>query len=308
MGLLNFKRTIGQENAKTILSKLTKTHFTLMFYGPPGIGKATLALEFAQALVCTSKEKPCGECYSCRAFGNLRSPDLIILSDIKPQANKPRPDEFYTVEGDLTIKISQVRDLQAELIKSPFEFKRRVVIIMNIENANIESQNALLKILEEGFKDTVFILISSKPTFVLPTIRSRSIRVRFSPLSPNDFSQVVGFYDETLYEVSEGSPGIAKSLLQMGDDLHRSLEIWERVIFGDITVLSEGLEMFRRWKGLFLRIGYFKVRENYLYSEDLSNFKRFMFSLKDVELGYRRNTNEDLLYLSALWNYTFSVI
>jgi len=308
MGLLRFRRTVGQEVAKGILSKLLNTNSTLMFYGPPGVGKATLALEFAQSLVCSSEEKPCGECYGCKAFGNLSSPDLIILSDITPQPNKPRPDEFYNLEGDLTIRISRVREVRAELQKTPFEFKRRVVIIMNIENANVESQNALLKVLEEGFKDTVFILISSKPTFVLPTITSRAIKIRFSPLSPSDFSKVLGYYDKTLYGISEGSPGIAKSLVQMGEDLWRSLEIWERVIFGDISVLGEGLNMFRNWKGLFLKIGYFKARENYLYSNDLSTFKRFLFSLRDVEIGFKRNTQEDLLYLSSLWNYPFSVI
>jgi DNA polymerase III, gamma/tau subunits len=179
---------------------------------------------------------------------------------------------------------------------------------MNIENANLESQNALLKVLEEGPKDTIFILISSKPTFVLPTIRSRAIKVRFSPLSPSDFSRVIGFYDEILYKISEGSPGIAKSLLQMGEDLQNSLDIWERVLFGDISALNRGLEMFGKWKGLFLRIGYFKVSETYLYSGDMSSFRRLLYALKDVEVGFRRNTREELLYLSAFWNHPFSVI
>ncbi|MEO0139430.1 MAG: AAA family ATPase [candidate division WOR-3 bacterium] len=303
-----FRRTLGQIVAKEMLKKILNHDIhTLMFVGPPGVGKATLALEFSQVLVCKGEEKPCGECYGCKRFGGLRSPDLFILSGKEGEPFKPRPDDFY--ESESTIKISQVRSLQSELQKPPFEFEKRVVIIMNIENANLESQNALLKVLEEGSKSTIFILISSKPTYVLPTVKSRALHIRFSPLSYGDFIKVVGEESEFLYRVSEGSPGIAKGFLRMGEDFHKAVEVWERVInFKDNSVIELGLNLFEKWKGYFLRIGYAKAKEYYYDFGDWENFKRILFSLRDVEVGFKRYTYERILYLSALWNYSFGVI
>lgn len=305
--MLEFKRTVGQRVAKEMLKKILNGSInTLMFIGPPGVGKATLALEFSQVLVCKGREKPCGECYGCRRFGGLKSPDILILSGREGEPFKPRPENFY--ESDSIIRIAQVRNLQNELQKPPFEFNKRVVIVMNIENANLESQNALLKVLEEGAKNTIFILISSKPTYVLPTVKSRALHIRFSPLSYKEFTKVVDG-DEFLYKVSEGSPGIAKGFLRMGEDFHKSVEVWERIInFKDSSALEMGLNLFEKWKGYFLRIGYAKAREYYSDYGDWENFKRILFSLKDVEVGFRRYTYERILYLSALWNYPFGVV
>ncbi|MEO0169946.1 MAG: ATP-binding protein, partial [candidate division WOR-3 bacterium] len=67
-----FRRTLGQIVAKEMLKKILNHDIhTLMFVGPPGVGKATLALEFSQVLVCKGEEKPCGECYGCKRFGGL---------------------------------------------------------------------------------------------------------------------------------------------------------------------------------------------------------------------------------------------
>ncbi len=306
--MLRFKRTRGQDIAKTILSKLYESDLetaTLMFVGPEGVGKATLSLEFAQSLVCEGKDKPCGECYGCVRFGGIKSPDIMVISD--SDVALQTKDSFY--EKSRVIKISQIRSMQNNLQKPPFEMRKRVVIIMNIEDANPESQNALLKILEEGSKKTVFILISSRPTFVLPTIRSRSLKIRFSPLRFETFSEIVGTDDRQLYVVSEGSPGIAKGFLRMREEFDVAVELWERHIhFEDYTAIKLSVDMFSRWKLYFLKIGYYVARKYYEETGNLDRFERIVKGLKDVETGFRKYTPERTLFLSALWNPRFSVV
>lgn len=310
--MIEFRRTIGQEGAKKLLlsiwEKVYKNELpTIMFFGPEGVGKATLSLEFAQSLVCPRENKPCYECYNCRRFAELKSPDIILISGVEPQPYKLRPEEYY--EEAKSIKISQIRNMQQEIQKPPFEMPLRVVIIMNIEDANLESQNALLKVLEEGSKKTVFILISSRPNFVVPTILSRSFKVRFSSMRYEEFSMIVNTDDRLLYELSEGSPGVCKGFIKMGDELYKSLEIWESIIyFDDRTKIEEALNLFERWKNYFLKIGYY-VLKRYLYdTEDFDKFSRFINSFRHVEIGYRRNTFARALYISSLWNPKFSVI
>src|SRR4029077_19987848 len=117
----------------------------------------------------------CGECASCRRIARGVHPDVIIVE----------PEESGS------IKIEQLRDVIDRSQYRPFEGRRRVVIIDEADAAGADAQSALLKTLEEPPSASVFILVSSIPDALLPTVLSRCPRLRFGPLTPADVAHVL---------------------------------------------------------------------------------------------------------------------
>jgi DNA polymerase-3 subunit delta' len=138
---------------------------SLIFEGPAGAGKRATAVAVAQALNCMqSGPDACGECAACRKIVRGVHPDVLIVAP-----------------GDSgSIKIEQVRDIADRANYRPFEGRRRVVIIDDADALVAAAQNALLKTLEEPPATSVFILVTSRPDVLLPTVRSRCIRLRFA--------------------------------------------------------------------------------------------------------------------------------
>ncbi|MDP2933116.1 MAG: hypothetical protein Q8N81_03205 [bacterium] len=162
---------IGHQKQKQYLEnalmsfRLANAYF---FSGPSFIGKTSLAIDFARILSCLDdKTRPCEKCPSCR---------------IKVESN---PD-FLILDGNLEIKISEIRDLQKKLSLKPFSNSSRVAIIANAENLNSESSSALLKILEEPAHATHFVFTGFHPSTVPATIISRTQRIFFSHNTPED--------------------------------------------------------------------------------------------------------------------------
>jgi DNA polymerase-3 subunit delta' len=152
----------------------------LLFSGIDGIGKDRVAVSFAQTCNCLQlvspeaeteqqipqKIEPCGVCRACRKIASNSHPDIIHLNP-----------------AGLFIKISQIRELRDYLAFKPNEAQWRFAILQKAQSLNPEAGNALLKILEEPPDQTVFILITSHPMDLLPTIRSRCQHIRFNPVA-----------------------------------------------------------------------------------------------------------------------------
>ena len=142
----------------------------LLFTGPHGSGKRTMAAMFAQALLCRGNEpRPCGVCPACKRFEAGSHPDVRTV----------RPEKR-------TIGVDTVRDLIDYLALRPYEGGRHIAIIEQADRLTPAAQNALLKTLETPPGDAMFFLISDAPGGLLPTIRSRCQTVRFSDLSVED--------------------------------------------------------------------------------------------------------------------------
>jgi DNA polymerase III subunit delta' len=146
----------------------------LIFAGPSGVGKRTLALLVAQRINCLSPagEDACGACRSC----------LKIIAGTHPDVREIRP------EGTV-IRIDQIRALINEVAFEPFEAGYRFAILDSADQMRNETANSVLKTLEEPPSKTYIILITSNPYALLPTIRSRCRMLHFGGLPQQEIEE-----------------------------------------------------------------------------------------------------------------------
>src|SRR5438876_275216 len=150
---------------------------SLIFAGPEGVGKRLTATALAQALNC--EQGPgidgCGDCPACKRIARGVHADVLVIE----------PGESGS------IKLDQVREAIERSAYRPFEGRRRLVAIDQADALVDVAQEALLKTLEEPPPASVFVLITSRPDVLLPTLRSRCQRLRFGPLSAADVADVL---------------------------------------------------------------------------------------------------------------------
>jgi DNA polymerase-3 subunit delta' len=171
---------VGHENNLALLARTVREGrpaHAYLFTGSDGIGKKLVALKFACLLNCDRPgEDPEGNCRTCRRIISENHPDVTI----------ERPEKGM-------IRIDRIRDLQAFFKYAPVEGRYRVTIIDDAHLMNRSAQNALLKTLEEPPPGRILILVSAKPSLLLPTVRSRSRRIRFNPIP---FSQLAELLEQ----------------------------------------------------------------------------------------------------------------
>jgi DNA polymerase-3 subunit delta' len=184
---------------------------SLLFQGAPGVGKQRLALWLGALLLCEhpGEEGPCGECRACRQVDRLEHPDLHwyfplprpkgvhgperlgqALEDARWEALSEIRSNPLKVDHDVEprgLYLALVQGLRKKAIQRPSAGDRQVFVIGQAESlvpqeSSPEAANALLKLLEEPPPGTTFILTTSRPRDVLPTIRSRTLPVHMPPL------------------------------------------------------------------------------------------------------------------------------
>jgi len=141
-----------------------------LFEGMRGTGKKEVGLLFTKALFCESLMdgyKPCEECNNCRRINSGNHPDVHIVE----------PD-------GLSIKVDQIRNLQAEFSKKGVESLKKVYLISHADKMSVSASNSLLKFLEEPSPGTVAFLLTEQQQQILPTILSRCQILAFHPLAP----------------------------------------------------------------------------------------------------------------------------
>jgi len=140
----------------------------LLLQGPVGVGKEQFAAALAAALVCTGRGErleACGACAECMLTRAGSHPDLHWLQ--RPEDRK-------------TIAVDQVRELAERLAMTSMRRGLRVAIVTPAHSMTLNAQNALLKTLEEPASGTLLLLVTSRPSAILPTLRSRCQRIELA--------------------------------------------------------------------------------------------------------------------------------
>lgn len=153
----------------------------LLFVGPPGLGKRDLVEHLAARLLCDTPAEngaACGQCAACRWRLSGNHPDLYRVVPASAQDAEEGDEAAPAAESTAKAKssqilIDQIREIQDALAVTGHHGSRRVVIIDPAEAMNVFTANALLKLLEEPPAGCSFLLVSSAPRRLLPTIRSR---------------------------------------------------------------------------------------------------------------------------------------
>ena len=203
---------IGHQNIIGQLQNAVKSERVAgayLFAGEQGVGKETVALYFANLILCESSDevsKPCGACRACRKTKSANHPDLQII----------RPDGSQ-------LKIDQIREMQQQIAYQPLEGPRKIYIIANTEKMNVYTANSLLKTLEEPPAASTIILLTENLNAILPTIRSRSQILTLYPMPTEELaSELVDVFSVNKEDatnaaiLSRGVVGKAITLVEKG--------------------------------------------------------------------------------------------
>ncbi len=185
--VMTLAAVVGQQRAVDALRSAVKSqavHHAYLFAGPEGVGKELTAVGFVQALVC--RERPgegCGDCSSCARISRRSHPDVSwVMPQEEMIARGLASRAEFSATPSRDIRVEQIRALQERLALRPLEGSTKVAIIGSADRMNVQSQNALLKMLEEPPLGSILILIASSPELLLATIRSRCAKIQFGPL------------------------------------------------------------------------------------------------------------------------------
>jgi len=202
---LGFEEIVGQDFAiKALRRSLLSGEIAhaYLFSGAPGSGKKSLSELFALALNCLGEDPPCRKCLNCRKIASYNHPDVY---HINPQGS--------------SIKIGQLREVKESLYYLPEESGKKICIIYDADLLTLPASNSILQILEEPPGDLVFMLLSSRPWALLPTIISRCVHYALLPLPPEKMRFFLKRHEFSTIEESEivvalagGNPGKALDL------------------------------------------------------------------------------------------------
>ncbi len=217
MNIISLYREIWRD----LQARRERLPHALLIMGQRGLGKFELAKAFAAGLLCeqpTSGGQACGQCLACGWFSQGNHPDFRLL---QPTAlSEEHQDDDSKKKGSQQITVDQIRELDAFFNVGTHRAGLRIVLINPTEAMNRNAANSLLKTLEEPAANTLFLLVSSEPLMLLPTIRSRcqGVPVGLPQNTPAiAYMAAAGIKDEARWlALAGGSPALAIALANSG--------------------------------------------------------------------------------------------
>jgi DNA polymerase III subunit delta' len=189
----------------------------LLLHGLPGVGKRELATHLAKTLLCDNPGdtwQACGNCASCALFNAGTHPDLMLLSP---------------AEGKQQIAIDQVRGACSDLALTSYRRGWKVAVVSPAHQLTVAAANCLLKTLEEPAANTAILLLTSRPSALLPTVRSRCQQWGISPPTAADAHRWLAANAKQpvkpeLLRLAQGAPLQALAMAESG-----YAELWSAV-------------------------------------------------------------------------------
>jgi DNA polymerase-3 subunit delta' len=282
---MGFSEFLGNEKIVAALRgafRSSRVPHALLFTGPRGVGKYTLARMFAQAANCERlTDDFCGECPTCIQISQLADPQKLMEQGLAergesadaatveriPLILQSHPDVWVVVPDPVRLKspvarpmlrIGQLRAVRRAAYFEPTG-RRRVFILDGAETMRSDVANVFLKILEEPPGSATLILTAPSPFSLLPTILSRCMQFHFAPLPVAEVEAILKSHSDRkpaelrlAAQLSEGSPGLALELdLEDAVEKRRTaLRILERAargqgfaqLFADTAALAKDRE------------------------------------------------------------------
>jgi DNA polymerase III subunit delta' len=282
---MGFSEFLGNERIVAALRgafQASRVPHSLLFTGPRGVGKYTLARMFAQAANCLRlSDDFCGECATCRQIAQLADPQKLIEQGLAergesadaatvervPLILQSHPDVWALVPDPVRLKSPVVRPVlrigQLRAVRRAAYFqpmgRRRVFILDGAETMRTDVANVFLKILEEPPGSATLILTAPSAYSLLPTIVSRCMQFHFAPLPLGEVETILKAHSDgkpselkLAAQLSEGSPGLAleMNLHEVVEKRKIALRILERAargqgfaqLFADTAALAKGRE------------------------------------------------------------------
>jgi DNA polymerase III subunit delta' len=282
---MGFSEFLGNEKIVAALRgafRASRVPHALLFTGPRGVGKYTLARMFAQAANCERMTDDfCGECATCLQISQLADPQKLMEQGLAergesadaatvervPLILQSHPDVWALVPDPVRLKnpvarpmlrIGQVRAVRRAAYFQP-SGRRRVFILDCADTMRADVANVFLKILEEPPESATLLLTATSPFSLLPTILSRCMQFHFAPLPVGEVEKILSLHSDRkpaeiklAAQLSEGSPGLALELdLEDAVEKRRTaLRVLERAargqgfaqLFADTAALAKDRE------------------------------------------------------------------
>jgi len=286
-----FSEVIGHEQIVQILKKSLSTGnigHAYLFTGTRGIGKTTFARIFAKALRCemlTDDNEPCNKCKACEDFETQSSMDVI------------------EIDGASNNSVDNVRELVSNTQYMPSFGKYKVFIIDEVHMLSNSAFNALLKTLEEPPAHVVFILATTEPDKLLPTVLSRCQRLDFRNASSKEIKQLlkviakkegVAFSNENILDVvvnfGRGSFRDTLSILEQLVSLSSEKKITENELVHGLGILGYSKLKTLMTAMLIADIDTLKNEIKVIFNHNI-NLKNFIYQLADGVYRFSQNLN-----------------
>lgn len=284
----NFDEVVGQQPIiQTLKNAVVQNRIAhaYLFCGPRGTGKTSIAKIFAKMLNCEDESnKPCGKCINCKMVQNGSHPDII---EIDAASNNG---------------VDEVRNLIDKVKYAPMQGKYKVYIIDEVHMMTTGAFNALLKTIEEPPAHVVFILATTEPNKVIPTIISRCQRFDFNKVSQKDIEKRLSIVCKE--EKIEIDPEAISLIAQLADGgMRDSLSILDQCIAycsSNITV-----DNVREIYGVLTTSDIGKLFEH-LYSHEVDALIQQIQECSDKGMDLKRLTSDfiTLLKESIILDYS----
>lgn len=321
---MTFNDIISHDAAKKHLRQIVDSEripHAILIEGQPGIGKFMLARAFAQYIHCENRQNgdSCGTCPSCIQHQSFNHIDThFIFPIIKRGNNKPSiSDDFiddwrefltenpYMDFEDWLTKLNNINaqphiyvdesiDIIRKLNFTAHKAKFKIVLLWLPERMKLECANKLLKLIEEPYNDTLFIMVSNDSKQILPTIYSRTQRIELLRLGDETIANVLATkysmdYNEALSiaHITDGDMNKAEKEIQLSKETSKFFEMFVTLMR---LAYQRKISELKRWSNDIASLGREQSMQFLNYCQRLIR-ENFIYNLNVNELNYM-NKNE----------------